>query len=101
LADPEVGQVRLTTTNGERIVARVAEVRGDSIYGTRGETGPLTCERASALCNLQLPVSDVGFVEAKRFSAVKTAAMVLVPIGAFVVVFLVDSCPSGPSAGPC
>ena len=103
LAGPDVDWVRLTRrTTGEVIVARVAEVRGDSIFGTRGEVVGPTCERAGPSCSLQIPISDVGFVELQRFSAIKTAALVLVPVGAFVLLFIAgEDCPSGPTAGPC
>ena len=90
LTDPEVGQVRLTANDGEEIVARVAEVRGDSIYGTRGTTGPLTCEQASPLCNLQMPISEVGYVEVRGFSAIRTVAIVLVPVTAIALAVLVE-----------
>ncbi|MDH3205929.1 MAG: hypothetical protein OEO79_04915 [Gemmatimonadota bacterium] len=103
LAGPDIERVRLTRRmTGEAFVARVAEVRGDSIFGTRGESGGLTCDRAGPSCNLQMPISDVGYIELRRFSAIKTAALVLVPVGAFVLLFLAgDDCPSGPSLGPC
>ena len=101
LADPEVGRVRLTRPNGDVIVARVAEVRGDTIYGSLGSEGSLTCERASEACSLRMPISQVGFVELRSFSAIKTAALVLVPVGVFVVIVAANSCSSGPAGGPC
>ena len=64
----------------------MAEPRGDSIYGTLGTSGPITCERASDLCTLQLPISEVGFVEVRRFSLIKTVALALVPVGAFFTI---------------
>jgi hypothetical protein len=101
LTGSDVDQVRLTRTNGELVVVRVAEVRGDSIYGTPGSTGSLTCDRASEACGVRIPISEVGFVELRRFSPIKTAALVLVPVGAFVVVFLSSGSCSGPSTGAC
>ena len=86
LADPGIDRVRLTRTTGETIEGRVAELRGDSIYGTRGGGGPLTCERASDSCTLQLPISEVGFVEVRSFSVMRTVAVVLVPVGALFVI---------------
>jgi len=101
LTEMNAGHVRLTRTNGDQIVARVVEVRGDSIFGTRGSEGNLSCERASESCNLQLPVSEVGFVEMRRFSVIKTAALFLVPIGVVAVVLARSSGCSGASAGVC
>ena len=86
LADPGIDHVRLTRTTGEAIVGRVAELRGDSIYGTRGTAGPIACERASELCTLRLPISEVGFVEVRRRSVMRTVAVVLTPVGLLFVV---------------
>jgi hypothetical protein len=100
-ANPDVRHVRITRSNGQQIEARIAEIRGDSLYGTRGSSGPLTCERAAASCSLQLPISEVGFVEVRSFSAIKTAALVIVPVGVIAVALAAGSCSRGPSSGPC
>jgi len=48
-----------------------------------------------------MPISEVGFVEVRSFSAIKTAALVLIPVGAFVVIFFGEDSCSGPSTGTC
>lgn len=99
LADQGVEKVRLTANTGETIEARVAEVRGDSIYGTRGTTGPLTCDRADPACNLRMPISDVGHVELRKFSAIKTAALIIVPATIIILVAVGSRCT--PLQGNC
>jgi len=81
LADPELESIRLTRTDGSRTEARIAELQGDTIYGTRGGSGSITCTEAGPACTLRLPIEQVGFVERRTFSPIKTLAMVLVPIG--------------------
>ena len=81
LADPELEHIRLTHTDGSRTEARLAQLQGDTIYGTRGGSGGITCYEAAPSCTLRLPIQQVGFVERRRFSIIKTLAMVIVPIG--------------------
>jgi len=81
LGDPELEHIRLTHTDGSRTEARIAELQGDTIYGTRGSSGGVTCYEAAASCTLRVPIEEVGFVERRRFSIIKSLAMVLVPIG--------------------
>lgn len=81
LADPELEHVRLTHTDGSRTEARIAELKGDTIYGTRGGSGNLTCLEAGPACTLRVPIHQVGFVERREFSPIKSLAMILVPIG--------------------
>lgn len=81
LDDPDVRHVRLTLTDRQRLEVRVAEIRGDSIYGTVGGSGPVTCMEAGPLCTAAIPLSQVGFLEARAFSAVRTIAVVAVPVG--------------------
>jgi hypothetical protein len=81
LADPELEHIRLTHTDGSRTEARLAELQGDTIYGTRGGSGGLTCYEAAPSCSLRVSIEEIGFVERRRFSLIKSLAMVLVPIG--------------------
>lgn len=92
LSDPDVSYVRITRTDNQTVEARVAGVRGDTIYGTVGGSGPLSCVEAGDMCNFRLPVSQVGFLETREFSAVRTLALAALPVGVFAVVFLVDEC---------
>jgi hypothetical protein len=102
LAAENIDQVRLTRTNGEQVVARVVEIRGDSIFGTRGTSGPVTCEQASPLCTLRLHIGDIGFVETRAFSAIKTLALIAVPVSVFALVVLIKKeCQTGPAVGAC
>ena len=101
LASPENRTLRVTDTEGERFVARVVEVRSDSIYGTLGESGPVTCAEASSFCSLQMPVDQVGVLEVKRFSLIRTIAVVLVPAAVVVIAVTGDPSCSGPSTGNC
>jgi len=97
LADPKLRHVRLTRTNRQQVEMRIAEVRADSIYGTLGGSGPLSCVEAGPSCNARLALADVGFVEQRSFSAVRTAAVVALPIGAIVVAVITgNSCRQGP-----
>lgn len=100
LTDPEVEHVRLTRTNGQRVEVRMVEIQGDSIYGTLGGSGPVTCTEASTFCNARIPISQVGFVETRSFSAVRTASLFVVPLAVLAVVFVVDDRCS-PLDGPC
>lgn len=100
LADPEIRHVRLTESNGQQVEARLAEIRGDTLYGTRGGSTPISCEQAAATCTLQMPISRVGLVESRKFSAVKTAALFVVPVGGLVILLFGDrSCPEGVVSG--
>jgi len=81
LTDPELEHIRLTHTDGSRTEARLAELQGDTIYGTRGGSGGLTCVEAASSCSLRVPIEEIGFVERRRFSIIKSLAMVLVPLG--------------------
>ena len=81
LADPELEQIRLTQVDGRKTEARLAELQADTIYGTRGSSGGLSCYEAAPECTLRLHLDEVGLVERKRFSLIKTLAMVVVPIG--------------------
>jgi len=81
LTDPELEHIRLTHTDGSRTEARLAELQGDTIYGTRGGSGGLTCVEAAPSCSLRVSIEEIGFVERRRFSIIKSLAMVLVPIG--------------------
>jgi len=97
LSDPELRHVRLTRTNRQQVEMRIAEIRADSIYGTLGGSGPLSCVEAGPGCNARLALADVGFVEQRSFSAVRTAAVVVLPIGAMVVALITrDTCHQGP-----
>lgn len=97
LSDPDVRHVRLTRTNTQRIEMRIAEIRNDSIYGTVGGSGPLSCVEAGPDCNARLPLSEVGFVEVRSFSAIRTASIVIVPIGVLAVALIAsDTCHQGP-----
>lgn len=97
LADPELRHVRLTRTNQQRVEMRIAEISGDSIYGTLGGSGPLSCTEAGPDCNARLALVDVGFVEQRSFSAVRTASVVLLPVAAIVVALVTsNNCHQGP-----
>jgi hypothetical protein len=72
--------VRLTHADGSTVEARVTAVRGDTIYGTRGSGGP-SCYEPASTCTLRVPIDEVGFVERRRFSIIKSLAMIVVPIG--------------------
>lgn len=85
LAEMDDSTVRLTDTRGNQIVGRVAEIRGDSVYGTLGTSGPEACFEASSFCTLNVPVSSVGLVEERSFSLMRTVALVIVPLGAIMV----------------
>jgi hypothetical protein len=65
--------VRITRTSGERLYLEGAEVRGDSLYGTRGYfvDDP----------NVALPLSDVARVDAARTSLTVPVLLTLVTVG--------------------
>ena len=100
LSDPETRHVRITRTDTNRFEMRVAEVQGDSIYGTMGGAGPLSCQEASALCSVRMPMSEAAFVETRSFSVIRTAAIVAVPLAVLAVVFIVED-PCSPLDEPC
>ena len=100
LSDPEVRHVRLTRTNSEQVEMRIAEIQGDSIYGSLGGSGPVACVEAGSLCNARVAISEVGFVEVRKFSLVRTLAAVAVPLGAIALLLVVDG-PCSPLDGPC
>jgi hypothetical protein len=101
LADPDVRHVRLTGTDGRQTEARVAEIRGDTIYGTRGSSSPISCDSASPACTLRMPIETVGFVESRSFSGIKTAALVIVPVGAILLFALGDGGCGPPTPHSC
>jgi hypothetical protein len=96
LADPGVDHVRLTRTDGERFEMRIAEIQGDSVYGTRGNPSYVACAEASESCTVRMPLSEVGFVEVRRLSWIRTAALVAAPV-AVVLLFIAvgESCDGG------
>ncbi|MGD8729797.1 MAG: hypothetical protein PVF90_08845 [Gemmatimonadota bacterium] len=97
LSDPELTHVRLTRTNRQQVELRIAEIRNDSIYGTLGGSGPLSCVEAGPGCNARLALAEVGFVEQRSFSPIRTVAVVLIPVGAIVVASITQgSCHNGP-----
>ncbi len=98
LSNPEVRHVRITRTNSDVIEMRIAGIQGDSVYGTVGGSGPLACAEAGPMCNVRIPMSQVGFVETREFSLIRTAALFAVPIGAFIIV-TVGNEPCRPLAG--
>lgn len=101
LADPDVKHVRLTGTDGQQTEARLVEIRGDTLYGTRGSSGPTSCEQASTTCTLRMPIERVGFVESRSFSAIKTAALIIVPVGAILLFALGDRTCGAPTPHNC
>lgn len=101
LADPEMRHVRLTGTDGRQTEARVVEIRGDTIYGTRGSSSPISCYDASPTCTLQMPIESVGFVESRSFSAVKTATLIIVPVGVILIFALRDRTCGTPTPHSC
>lgn len=92
LTGPDISHVRLTHTNRQTVEVRVAEVRGDTVYGTVGSSGPLSCVEAGPLCSFMAPITEIGFVETREFSAIRTVALLAVPVGLFAVTFVVDRC---------
>ena len=66
------GRVRVTRTDGQRLELAAAEVRGDSLYGTRVDVAPFT--------PLILPLAEVARVESQETNTTLPALFVLVTI---------------------
>jgi WD40 repeat protein len=59
-----------------------------------GITGPVF--------TLRLHIGDIGFVETRAFSAIKTLALIAVPVSVFALVVLIKKeCQTGPAVGAC
>jgi hypothetical protein len=73
--DPVAGRVRVTRTNGERMVLTAVQVHDDSLYGNRADVA--THPRVA------VPVAEVARVERARLNPAAPAAVALVAAAEF------------------
>ena len=88
LADRHPEELRVTKTDSSEVILEQPELRGDTLLGTT--------RRHDQEQEVGIPLSDVGQVATRRFSAGRTFALVVgvaaVAVGTIIAVFLIN-CP--------
>ena len=100
---PLAGCVRWEAlTDGDEIVLADFLVRGDSLYGTETrDRRPQCAFDQLAACDVRMVLAEVQYVDVRRLDGWRTAAIVLVPVGVFVVVLIEDlACSEAPFSSP-
>jgi len=76
------GMIRVTRVDGTRVQLAAPEVRGDTLVGSLKDGTARDTAR-----QLGVPLSEVGSVQVRKFSAMRTLGLVAAVFGATVVVY--------------